>query len=366
MARAAALGKKRIVVLKLTFRTTVTRGALAAVAAAALLSISACNSGSPSNAEADAGSGAASAAAAGKGGSAIFVIGGKSDDPFWSKVKRGVDDAAKVVQAQGGSVTFLGPQNYDNLGPDAAKLIDSAISQGASAVIGPDWVPEAQDAAFKRVADKNIPLIVYNAGGIEAANKLGALNYIGSDEATAGKAGGEFLGKQGAKNVLCVNTLPGAANTEARCRGIADGVKVSGGTSKQLPMPSSNFGNPTAVAQGIKAALLKDDSIDAVVTISTQDADSAASAIQQADVGAKVKLGTFYMDESQLNRIKGGKQLFSIDQQPYLQGYLAVSMANGYLKYGLELPQRPLLTGPAIISADNVDSAIAGAKAGIR
>jgi simple sugar transport system substrate-binding protein len=366
MATAAALGKKRIVVLKLTFRTTVTRGAVAAVAAAALLSISACNSGSPSNAEADTGSGAASAAAAGKGGSAIFVIGGKSDDPFWSKVKRGVDDAAKVVQAQGGSVTFLGPQNYDNLGPDAAKLIDSAISQGAAAIIGPDWVPEAQDAAFKRVAGKNIPLIVYNAGGIEAANKLGALNYIGSDEATAGKAGGEFLGKQGAKNVLCVNTLPGAANTEARCKGIADGVKASGGTSKQLPMPSSNFGNPTAVAQGIKAALLKDDSIDAVVTISTQDADSAASAIQQADVGAKVKLGTFDMDESQLNRIEGGKQLFSIDQQPYLQGYLAVSLANGYLKYGLELPQRPLLTGPAIISADNVDSAIAGAKAGIR
>ena len=344
------------------------RTALATATVAVLLLTTACNSGKPSaGSSSDAGSGTTAAAAnAGSGGTAIFVIGGKSDDPFWSKVKRGVDDAAKVVQAQGGSVTFLGPQNYDNLGPDAAKLIDSAVSQGAAAVIGPDWVPEAEDAAFKRVVQKGIPLFIYNAGGIEAANKLGALNYIGSDEYTAGKAGGEFFGKQGAKNVLCVNTVPGASNTEARCRGIADGVKATGGTSKQLPMPSSNFGNPTAVAQGIKAALLKDDTIDGVVTISTQDADSAASGIQQASVGGKVKLGTFDLDESQLNRIKDGKQLFAIDQQPYMQGYLSVSMAQGYLKYGLELPQRPLLTGPAVISKDNIDSAIAGAKAGVR
>ena len=102
-----------------------------------------------------------------------------------------------VVEAGGGSVTWLGPQNYDNLGPDAAKLIDTAVSNGATAIIGPDWVPEAEDAAFKRVVDKGIPLWIYNAGGLEAADKLGAINYIGSDDHEAGKAGGEYLGEQG-------------------------------------------------------------------------------------------------------------------------------------------------------------------------
>ena len=53
----------------------------------------------------------------------IFVIGGKPDDPFWSRVKMGAEDAGKVAESQGGSVTWLGPQNYDNLGPDAAELI---------------------------------------------------------------------------------------------------------------------------------------------------------------------------------------------------------------------------------------------------
>ena len=294
----------------------------------------------------------------------IFVVGGKSDDPFWSKVKRGVDDAAKVVEAAGGKVTWLGPQNYDNLGPDAAKLITTAKNQGATAVIGADWVPEAQDEAFKAVSDSGVPVFLYNSGGAEAATNVGALTYTGSDEFLAGKAGGEFFAGEGVKKVLCVNTLPGAANTEARCKGIGEGVAP--GKSTQLPLPSSNFGNPTAVTQAVKAALLKNPGIDGVVTISATDAESANAAIDQAKVGSRVKLGTFDMDDSQLSRIKAGKQLFCIDQQPYLQGYLAVSQAYAYNAYGLLLPRSPLLTGPALISSDNVDKALAGSKAGVR
>jgi len=346
------------------------RSALPALAliASAGLTLTACSSGSTSTPQPNSGASAPAAggAAAPSGPISIFVVGGKSDDPFWSKVKRGVDDAAKVVEANGGKVTWLGPQNYDNLGPDAAKLIITAKSQGATAVIGADWVPDAQDEAFKSVSSSGVPVFLYNAGGAEAAKAVGALTYTGSDELLAGKVGGEFFAKNSAKNVLCVNTLPGAANTEARCKGIGEGVATGGGKSTQLPLPSSNFGNPTAVTQAIKAALLKDEAIDGVVTISTADADSAAAAIKQANAASKVKLGTFDMDDAQLSRIKSNEQLFCIDQQPYMQGYLAVSQAYAYNAYGLLLPQSPLLTGPAVISASNVDQALAGAKAGVR
>ena len=341
-----------------------------AVLAVAGLTLSGCTSGSTSSGDSSPATGAASqsagaAAPAAGGAVSIFVIGGKSDDPFWSRVKRGVDDAAKVVQAHGGKVTWLGPQNYDNLGPDAAKLILTAKSEGATAVIGADWVPDAQDQAFTSVSSSGIPVFLYNAGGADAAKKVGALTYTGSDELLAGKAGGQYFAEKGAKNVLCVNTLPGASNTEARCKGIAEGI-ASNGKSTQLPLPSSTFGNPTAVTQAIKAALLKDSGIDGVVTISTTDADSAAAAIQQAKASGKVKLGTFDMDDTQLGRIKAGTQLFCIDQQPYMQGYLAVSQAFAYNSYGIVLPQSPLLTGPAVINAGNVGQALAGAQAGVR
>ena len=299
-------------------------------------------------------------------GPKIFVIGGKADDPFWSRVKKGADDAAMVVKAAGGSVTWLGPQTYDNLGPDAAKLIRTALSQKPDAIVGPDWVPEAMDAAFKEVVAAGVPLIIYNAGGMEAAKRLGAQNYVGSEEYVAGMGGGEYFTKSGAKNVLCVNTQPGSTNQESRCKGLADGMAKGGGKGTQLPLPASAFGNPTAVAQAVKAALQKDPSIDGLITIAAGDATSAATGISQAGLVKKVKLGTFDIDPTNLARIKDGTQLFCIDQQPYLQGYLAVSMLNGYVQYGLKIPTAPILTGPGIVDASNVAATLAGAAAGAR
>ncbi|MGI5192633.1 sugar ABC transporter substrate-binding protein [Streptomyces sp. CA-288835] len=296
----------------------------------------------------------------------IYVIGGKSDDPFFSAVKRGVEDATKLVKGGGGKVTYLGPKSYDNLGPDVAKLTQTATSQNPSAILVPDWVPENQDSAIKAAVAKGIPVFIYNSGGIEAARRVGAVKYIGSDDYEAGKAGGAKFAEEGAKNILCVNTVPGSANQEARCDGIKDGATSKGAKSKQLPLPSSNFGNPSAVTQAIKGALLKDNSIDALVTIGVGDANSAAAAIKQANAGDKVKLGTFDLSQSQLDRIKSGDQLFAIDQQPYLQGFYVVSIANQYLSYGVLPPQNPILTGPLLVTADNVDAAIAGAKAGVR
>jgi simple sugar transport system substrate-binding protein len=299
-------------------------------------------------------------------GANIFVVGGSADDPFWSIVKRGADDAGKVVEAQGGSVTWLGPLNYDNLGPDAADLIRTALSQNPDAIVGADWVPDAMDEAFKAVVDAGVPLIIYNAGGIEAADRLGAMNYIGSDEYVAGVAGGEYFGTHGSANVLCINNLPGHVALEARCKGIADGIAKHGGKSKQLPLPATLHGDRTATAEAIKGALVRDPAIDGVVTTSAESASSAAVAISQAGVVDSVQLGTFDMDEATLQRIEAGTQLFAIDQQPYLQGYLAVSLLNGFVNYGLDVPTSPILTGPGMVDIDNVKATLAGVKAGAR
>ncbi len=296
----------------------------------------------------------------------VYVIGGMPSDPFWSVVKRGAEAAGAAVEAAGGSVTWLGPQNYDNLGPDAGKLVDSAIAAGAEAIVIADWVPDAENPAIIRAVEAGIPVIHYNAGGLEQADATGALTYIGSDDYLAGVAGGVAMAEAGSKNILCVNTVPGSANQEARCKGVKDGAESVGSASEQLPLPSSNFGNPTAVANAIKAQLTKDATIDGVITIGVQDADSAAAAIEQAGVVETVALGTFDLSETQLERIAAGTQLFAIDQQPWLQGYLATSAAWQYAQYGILPASRPLLTGPSLVTKDNVDVVSAGVAAGVR
>jgi simple sugar transport system substrate-binding protein len=296
----------------------------------------------------------------------IAVIGGSNDDAFWNIIKKGIDDATLAVEANGGTVNYLRLVNYDNFAPDVVQLIRTAISMEVDGLVIPNWVPEAEDPAIKDAIAAGIKVILMNAGGADKARELGAINYVGSDEYVAGVAGGEYFGANGQKNVLCINTLPGTANIEARCKGVIDGITAMGGKGAQLPLPSTSFGDATAVAEAIKAELLKDDTIDGVITISAGDADSAAIAVDQAGKTGATKLGSFDMNQAGLDRIAAGTQAFAIDQQPYLQSYLAVSLLASHIDFGTDLPVFPVLTGPGIVDAGNIAATLAGVKLGAR
>jgi simple sugar transport system substrate-binding protein len=296
----------------------------------------------------------------------IAVVGGSNDDAFWNIIKKGLDDATPAIVANGGSVNYLRLVNYDNFAPDVVQLIRTAISMEVDGLVIPNWVSEAEDPAIKDAVAAGIKVILMNAGGADKARELGAINYVGSDEYVAGVAGGEYFAEHGQKNVLCINTLPGTANIEARCKGVIDGITGKGGKGAQLPLPSTSFGDATAVAEAIKATLLQDETIDGVITISAGDADSAAIGISQADKTATTLLGTFDLNQAGLDRVKGGTQLFAIDQQPYLQGFLATTLLASAIDFGTDLPTFPVLTGPGIVDASNIDATLSGVAKGAR
>ena len=296
----------------------------------------------------------------------IALISGKPDDTFFQPVKLGVDDARFVVEATGGTVTYLPLSNYDNLGPDAANLIRTAVGQGADGIVIANWVPDSMDAAITEAIEAGVTVMIYNSGNLEMARELGALNYIGSDEYEAGLAAGHYFQERGYNNILCVNTIPGSLPLETRCNAVKEAVTPKGGTSRQLPLPASQGDNAASVSQAVKAALLTNPEIDAILTLNPAVADWAASGIMQAGKTGTVPLGTFDMNEEGLNRIAAGTQLFAIDQQPYLQSFLSVTLLNSYLEYGLNLPTAPVLTGPGFVDSSNIEATMSGVKKGKR
>jgi ABC-type sugar transport system, periplasmic component len=338
------------------------RNAAVAVATAAIatLALAGCSAGTTPNPSGSSGANSGDAK-----GISIVVMGGATDDPFWSTVKRGGEAAAKAVEAAGGTVTFLAMPNYDNFNADAAKLVSNIDALAPSAAVIPDWAPDAQNDAIKAITAKGIPVFLYNTG-IDEVENVGAQAYIGSDDYESGKLAGQTFAADGAKHAVCVNTLPGTTNADARCRGVKEGAEPGGAKYTELALPTSQFGDPTAVAQAIKGALLQDTTIDAIFTPGQADTNAAASGIDQAGLTGKVRLGGQNFDTESLDRIKSGAQLFAIDQQGFSQGYYGVSAAFQLAAYGIQLPQSPLLTGPALIDASNVESALAGAQAGVR
>ncbi len=295
----------------------------------------------------------------------IAVISGSAEDAFFNPIKRGVDDAATLIESHGGKVTYLTVPNYDNFGPDLARLIATAISQNVQGIAIPVWVPEAQMPALQEAAEKGIRIMLYNTRTSGPDDQI-AINYFGTDEAVAGKAGGDYFAGSGAKKILCVIHVPGAVNLETRCDGVEEGATAGGAEIVRLPLPASIQSNMAATSEAIKAELLKDQTLDVVLTLNAQTSDAAAMAIEQAGAAGKVRLGTFDLSTSVLDRIKAGAQAMAIDQQPYLQSFLATTLLANNIDYGMELATNPILTGPAIIDASNIEAALNGVTSGVR
>ncbi|MCF6317362.1 MAG: substrate-binding domain-containing protein [Marinosulfonomonas sp.] len=295
----------------------------------------------------------------------IAVIVGSAQDGFWNMVKKGVDDATLMVEANGGTVNFLQTQNYDNFGPDLASLIEQAVAQGVEGIAIPNWLPDSETPALQAARDAGVVITSFNAGQSEMGN-YDALNYFGSDEYLAGVAGGKYLAGKGAKRIMCHVQNPGAVNLETRCKGVEDGAKEAGAEAYILRVPANLDQDMVGTSEAMKAEMIADPSIDAVITLAAWAADAAASSIDQLGKTGEIQLGSFDLSASVLERISGGTQAMAIDQQPYLQGFLATSMLFANLKFGTELATKPVLTGPAIVDASNVATAVEGVKLGAR
>ncbi len=293
----------------------------------------------------------------------IAVIAGSIEDGFFNLIKKGVDDATLMVEANGGSVNYLRVPNYDNFGPDLVTLINQAVAQGVDGIAIPVWVPEAQVPALQAAASQGIVIMQYNAGQ-SVKDELGSINYFGSDEYVAGVAGGEYMAEMGAKHILCHIQVPGAINLETRCEGVTDGAAAHGAKVTVLRVPANLDGDVTGTAEAIKAELIGDQSIDAVINLAAWASDASTNAVGQ--IGGSQMVGTFDMSPAVLERIQAGTQTMAIDQQPYLQGFLATSMLFAHLKFGTEIATDPVLTGPAIVDASNIESALAGVALGAR
>ena len=110
---------------------------------------------------------------------------------------------------------------------------------------------------------------------------------------------------------------------------------------------------------------LADKSIDCVLTLGAPFALDAVKAVSGA--GSPAKVATFDTNKELVGALKDGKVEWAVDQQPYLQGYLAVDSlwlykTNGNMLGGGDI----VLTGPSFIDKSNIAQVDEFAKRGTR
>jgi simple sugar transport system substrate-binding protein len=287
----------------------------------------------------------------------FIMVSGPLLDPFFSAVKLGADAAAKDYDV---NYQFVAVTKFDNLLADYTHFMEQAISRHPAALIVADFFPGAMDPLIKEAVKAGIPVVVHNSGQA-TWKENGALTFIGEDPLLMGGEAGRIAVAAGAHHGVCVNQYPENPVLARRCDGYAEVLKAAGGTSKVLALQAADSQNPTAVVQAIKGVLKSDPTIDAIFTLGAPQAQDAVQAAAQTE-GRKFVIGSTDLSNANLESVKNGELTFLIDQQPYLQGYDTIQIAAQYMKYGMH-PVGGVLTGPNVITKDNVDSVLKVNKA---
>src|SRR6516165_2505728 len=155
---------------------------------------------------------------------------GQATDPFWSVVKKGVDQAAHDMGVQ---AIYEGPASGTFDVVAMAHLIDTAVAAHPDGIVVSIPDAKALGPSIKAAVAAGIPVISINSGS-DVAKSLGVLVHIGQTEEQAGIGGGQKMGAAGVKHALCVNQEVGNAALEQRCKGFSDGLAETGGTVTEL------------------------------------------------------------------------------------------------------------------------------------
>ena len=284
---------------------------------------------------------------------------GQASDPFWSVVKKGVDQAAHDMCV---TALYESPTGTTFDVVAMSHLIDTAVAAHPSGLVVSIPDPKALGPSIKAAVAAGIPVISINSGS-DVAKSLGVLVHIGQTEEQAGIGGGERMGAAGVKHALCVNQEVGNAALELRCKGFKEGLAMTGGTITEIGV---NLSNPTQTQQTIQAALQHDSSIDGILTLGPTGATPAIRALQALNKLGQIKLATFDLSSDVLNAIKNGQMLFAIDQQQYLQGYLPIVLLTLYSTNLNTIANDVLQTGPGFVTSANVAQVIQLTAAGTR
>jgi simple sugar transport system substrate-binding protein len=280
-----------------------------------------------------------------------MVTHGPPGDTFWDLIRKGAETAAKKDNID---LKY----SAELQGPDQANLVQNAVDSDVAAIAVTLARPEALKPAVERAISEGIPVVALNAG-IDDWQAAGAKAYFGQDEQISGEAAGKKLAADVAKKVICVIQDQGNVALESRCAGVKAGFR---GAVENLNVNGTDL---PSVQSTITAKLQQDPSIDYIVTLGAPIALTAVESAKNA--GSTARIGTFDTNAQLVDAIKAGTVQWAVDQQPFLQGYLAIDSLWLYLNNGNVIGGgQPTLTGPAFIDKSNIDAIAEYAKNGTR
>jgi simple sugar transport system substrate-binding protein len=247
----------------------------------------------------------------------FVVVNHVTTNSFFVPTQYGIQDACKVL---GCSYEWTGSES-ENIN-QMVNAINTAVTSGAHGIAVSLISKTAFNVPIENALKAGIPVVAYNADAPSPPNKR--LSYIGQDL----KLAGELMGKRIVEDVkegdvVIFTASAGSANLQPRLEGAEKAVKASGApiTLHTIVTGSLESGEKTA----IESYWTGHQNTKGMYAVDGGDTAELAGVMQKLGLIDKgVKAGGFDLAEKTQKLLHEGYLEFTIDQQPYLQGFLPI------------------------------------------
>jgi simple sugar transport system substrate-binding protein len=271
---------------------------------------------------------------------------------FFTPTQYGAQDACALLNTE-----FQWTGSKDAVVAEMVNATNTAISAKADGIALAVVDKAAFNAPVNQALDSGIPVVSYNADGAKGDPGTNRLAYIGQGLYESGLALGQRALDAGlaSGDVVGFIATPGALNIQPRIDGASDAIKQSGKPIKFTPVGTN--------ADVVKGASIIDAYAQGHPNLTGMLAVDAGSTEALGKTVAKYKLrdkslkvaGGFDLNPGTLTAVKAGNLDYTIDQQPYLQGFLPVLYLYLYKLSGGLIAPPETNTGLLFVTKENVD-----------
>ena len=268
-------------------------------------------------------------------------------NPFFVPTQYGIQDACALL---GCKYQWSGSAN--SVISEMVDAMNTAISAKADGIAIPLVDPTAFNDPVSRALDAGIPVIAYNAD-VPAGNPNRRLAYVGQDLFQSGvQVGKRIASLVSSGDIAGFIATPGTANIQPRI----DGVK-----SVLSGIPSINF---VEIATGatvneelsrVEAYYLGHQNLKGMIAVDAGSTQGMGQIMEKYRLAAKgIHAGGYDLLTITLQEVQKGNLDFTIDQQPYLQGFIPVVQLFLYKLSGKLMQPSNTNTGLLFVTKDTV------------
>jgi len=272
-------------------------------------------------------------------------------NPFFTPTQYGMADAASLLGIT--NPQWTGSQN--SIVAEMVNALNTAISAKADGIAVAVVDKNAFRAPIDQALGAGIPVVSYNADGARGDPGSHRLAYIGQGLYESGYALGQrALQQVDSGDVVAFIATPGALNIQPRIDGAQQAFKDSG-----KPVKFTAVATNADVTKGlsiIDAYAQGHPNLSAMLAVDAGSTSAVGQVVKKYNMrgkGLKVA-GGFDLIPETLAGIKDGSLDYTIDQQPYMQGFLPVLYLYMYKISGGLLAPSETNTGLLFVTKDNV------------